>query len=66
MSIDFYTQFIVDTISSGSLENVRIPLFGTFQVNLSKIRYMTQIDVLPKSKLIRRQGHKPVPKKYKI
>lgn len=64
--IDSYSKFIVNTISSGTLENVRIPMFGTFQVNMKKVIRMTQIEPLPKTKIIRRETSKTVPKNYKF
>ena len=42
-AIDTYEQFIADTIRKGELQNVRVPLFGIFKVNMKKLRYLTQI-----------------------
>lgn len=54
-SIDHYERFIVDVIKSGKLENVRIPLFGTFKVNLKKLQYLVDAATMPKCKVIKRQ-----------
>jgi len=58
-SIDHYEQYIVDIIKSGSLENVRIPLFGSFVVNTKKLKYIVDISTMPKSKVIKRQKRTP-------
>lgn len=44
-------KYIYDTIKSGNLENVRIPVFGIFKVNLKKLRYLTQVKPSPRVKL---------------
>lgn len=44
-------QYIADTIKSGELENVRLPVFGVFKVNLKKVRYLTQVKPSPRIKL---------------
>lgn len=41
--VDTYEKYISDTIKSGKMENVRVPLFGVFQVNLRKLKYFNQI-----------------------
>lgn len=41
--IDFYEKSIADTIRSGKMENIRVPLFGIFRVNMKKIQYLTQV-----------------------
>lgn len=63
--IDFYSQFIRDTIASGQLENVMIPQFGKFKVNMKRIKYQVLVAPLPKTKIVRRAGAKPIPKNYK-
>lgn len=47
--IRFYEKFIATTIKSGNLENVRVPLFGIFRVNMKKMYYHSQIRPEPKT-----------------
>lgn len=54
--ISHYEKFIADTIRSGELKNVRVPLFGIFKVNMRKIKYLTQIR--PQAPVI---SQKPAP-----
>jgi nucleoid DNA-binding protein len=42
-AVDTYEKFIADTIRKGELQNVRVPLFGIFKVNMKKMKYLTQI-----------------------
>lgn len=41
--IDTYEKEIAETIRSGNMENIRVPLFGIFRVNKRKLYYLTQI-----------------------
>lgn len=54
-SIDHYEEFITKIIKGGTLENVRIPQFGTFIVNMKKLKYLIDSRTMPKSKVIKRQ-----------
>lgn len=51
--INFYEKFIADTIQSGCMENVRVPLFGIFRVNLKRLRYLNQVLPAPKVKIVK-------------
>lgn len=46
--VSFYEKFIATTIKSGNLENVRVPLFGIFRVNMKKMYYNSQVRPAPK------------------
>lgn len=52
--VSHYTQYIAGRIEEGRLENVRVPLFGIFRVNLKKLKYEVHTKAEPKTKLIRR------------
>lgn len=46
--VDFYEKFISDTIRSGEMKNVRIPLFGLFHVNLKRLKKLAHVCSEPK------------------
>ena len=46
--------YIESTMRSGEMENVRIPMLGIFQVNMKKLRYLTQVKTAPKTKIVKR------------
>lgn len=46
--IDFNEKFIADTIRSGELKNVRVPLFGVFKVNLKRMHNLIMDQSSPK------------------
>jgi nucleoid DNA-binding protein len=54
-TINHYEQYIDQTIESGRLENVRIPLLGIFKVNLKKLKYETYGKSSPKTKVVKPQ-----------
>lgn len=54
-SIDHYEQYIVNVMKEGKYENVRIPQFGTFKVNMKKLKYLIDHRTMPKSKVVKRQ-----------
>lgn len=51
--IRHYEKFIADTIRSGEFNNVRVPLFGIFRVNLRKLKYLTHVK--PQAPVIRQK-----------
>lgn len=53
--IDFYEKEIAETIRCGRMENIRVPLFGIFRVNMKKLKYLTQVKPAPKTKVVKRQ-----------
>lgn len=47
--INFYEKFIADTIRNGNFENVRIPHFGIFRVNLQRLKHYIESQSSPKT-----------------